>query len=45
MTIYTQQHLQLQESVRRFVEAEVNPHVDKWEADGIFPARELFRKM
>ena len=45
MAIFSEQHIQLQESVRRFVEAEVNPHVDKWEADGIFPARELFRKM
>ncbi len=43
--IYTPQHEQLQESVRRFVDAEVNPHVDEWEAAGVFPARELFRKM
>ncbi|MCD6733664.1 MAG: acyl-CoA dehydrogenase family protein [Burkholderiaceae bacterium] len=43
--IYTEQHLQLQDSLRRFLDAEVNPHVDEWEAAGTFPARELFRKM
>jgi citronellyl-CoA dehydrogenase len=45
MNLYTDQHRQLQDSVRRFIEAEINPHVDQWETDGIFPARELFRKM
>ncbi len=43
--IYTEQHEQLQHSVRRFIDAEVNPHVAEWEAAGAFPARELFRKM
>ncbi len=43
--IYTDQHLQLQDSLRRFIDAEINPHVDEWEAAGTFPARELFRKM
>jgi len=45
MQLYTDQHRQLQDSLRKFIEAEINPHVDQWEADGIFPARELFRKM
>ena len=43
--IYTEQHTQLQDSLRRFLDAEVNPHVEEWEAAGTFPARELFRKM
>lgn len=45
MQLYTDQHRQLQDSLKKFIEAEINPHVDQWEADGIFPARELFRKM
>jgi citronellyl-CoA dehydrogenase len=45
MNLYTDQHRQLQDSLRKFIESEINPHVDQWEADGIFPARELFRKM
>ena len=45
MLSYTDQHRQIQDSLKKFIEAEINPHVDQWEADGIFPARELFRKM
>ncbi|RIK96272.1 MAG: acyl-CoA dehydrogenase [Burkholderiales bacterium] len=43
--IYTEEHERLKDSVRRFVDAEINPHVDEWERAGVFPARELFRKM
>src|SRR4029453_2299775 len=37
-------HHALRESVRRFVEAEVNPYVDSWEAAGHVPLHELFPK-
>ena len=43
--IYTEQHRELMRSVTKFVEAEINPHVDEWEEAGIFPAHELFKKM
>ncbi|MCK9284030.1 MAG: acyl-CoA dehydrogenase family protein [Rhodocyclaceae bacterium] len=43
--IFTEQHRELQRTVRKFVETEINPHVDAWERDGIFPAHELFGKM
>ena len=43
--LYTQEHLELQRSVRKFVDTEINPHVDAWEAAEIFPAHELFKKM
>ncbi len=43
--IYTEQHLQMQDSLRKFIETEINPHVDEWEQAEIFPAHELFRKM
>lgn len=43
--IYSQQHLELMASMRRFIAAEIDPHVDQWEADEIFPAHELFKKM
>jgi len=42
--IYTSEHLAIQDSIRRFVQKEINPHVDQWEAAGIFPAKDLFRK-
>ena len=42
---FNAEHRALQDSVRRFVEGEINPHVAEWEKAGIFPAHELFRKM
>lgn len=41
---FTDEHHALRETVRKFVETEINPHVDAWEEAGIFPARELFKK-
>ena len=43
--LYTQEHQELQRSVKKFIETEINPHVDAWEAAEIFPAHELFKKM
>ncbi len=42
---FTPEHLALAETVKRFVENEINPHVDEWEQAEIFPAHELFKKM
>lgn len=44
MSIYTEQHLEIQRSARRLIEAEVNPHVDRWEAEGLYPAHEVMKK-
>ena len=44
MSIYTEQHLEIQRSARRLIEAEVNPHVDRWEAEGMYPAHEVMKK-
>ncbi|AFK56376.1 acyl-CoA dehydrogenase family protein [Tistrella mobilis] len=43
--LYTEQHHELMRSVTKFVEAEINPHVQEWDDAGIFPAHELFKKM
>jgi citronellyl-CoA dehydrogenase len=42
---FTPQHDELRRSLQKFIAAEVNPHVDQWEKDGIFPAHQLFKKM
>ncbi|MFQ5614621.1 MAG: acyl-CoA dehydrogenase family protein [Anaerolineae bacterium] len=42
---FTPEHHLFRQTVRRFVENEINPHVDAWEAAGVFPAHDLFRKM
>jgi citronellyl-CoA dehydrogenase len=42
---FTDEHESIRSNVRRFIDAEINPFVDEWEAAGAFPAHELFRKM
>ena len=41
--IYADEHLQFQQTVRRFFEREIEPNIREWERAGMFP-RELFRK-
>jgi len=41
----TSQHEELKRSAIKFVETEINPYVDKWEKDEIFPAHEVFKKL
>jgi citronellyl-CoA dehydrogenase len=43
--IYSEDHKQMQETLKRFLLSEVRPHVDEWEKAEIFPAHELFKKM
>ena len=43
--IFNEQHNEIRRTVAKFVENEINPHVDEWEHAGIFPAHELFKKM
>jgi citronellyl-CoA dehydrogenase len=42
---FTEQRDALRELVRDVVDKEINPHVDVWEAAGVFPAHELFPKL
>ena len=42
---YTHEHLEIQNTLKRFIEAEINPHVDEWEEAEIFPAHEVFKKL
>lgn len=41
----TQEHTQLAETVIKFVQQEINPHVAEWEAQESYPAHEVFKKM
>ena len=43
--ILTEEHQKLRDTEAQFVDKEINPHADAWEAEGIFPAHELFKKM
>ncbi len=42
---FTDQHKQLAETVRRFVDAEINPYLDEWEEAQEFPSHALFKKL
>ncbi len=43
--MFTEEHDQFRQMVRRFVRDEIAPHVDAWEEAKQFPAHELFPKM
>lgn len=42
---FNEEHNELRMMVRNFVQNEINPHVEAWEEAGIFPARDLFKKL
>jgi len=45
MDIYTDSHREIQRTMRKIVEIDINPYVDQWEKDRIFPAHQVFKKL
>lgn len=43
--LFTDEHETLRRTIARFVEEEINPHVETWEQTGTFPAKQLFKKL
>ena len=41
----THEHEEIRRNLRRFIDDEINPHVDEWEDAEIFPAHEVFAKL
>ena len=41
---YNEDHLELQETTKKLIEKEINPHTDEWEQKQAFPAKEAFKK-
>ena len=41
----THEHEEIQRTLKRFIEDEINPHVDEWEAAEAFPAHEVFKQL
>ena len=42
---FTHEHREVQKSLKRLIDQEINPHVDEWEEAGIFPAHEVVKKL
>jgi citronellyl-CoA dehydrogenase len=42
---FSEEHQAIRQTIRQFIDKEINPYVDDWEQEGIFPAHELFKKM
>lgn len=42
---FSTEHQELRKTVARFVDTELNPHVEAWEEAGIWPARDVLKKM
>lgn len=45
MVMFNQEHIAFRKMVRQFVDKEIQPYVDEWEAADGFPAHELFPKL
>ncbi len=45
MDIYTDTHHEIQRTMRKIIDKDINPYVDQWEKDRIFPAHEVFKKL
>ena len=43
--IYTKDHCDMKESLGKLIEREINPYVDEWEREGIFPAHTVIKKL
>ena len=41
----THEHHEIQRTLKRFIDDEINPHVDEWEAAEIFPAHQVFKQL
>jgi citronellyl-CoA dehydrogenase len=40
---WTHEHLELQKTLKRYIDQEINPHVDEWEEAEMFPAHQVFK--
>ncbi|MCP9626389.1 acyl-CoA dehydrogenase family protein [Rhodopseudomonas palustris] len=43
--LFSQEHDEPRRVLQKFIASDINPHVEEWEKDGIFPAHELFKKL
>lgn len=41
--MFTHEHEEIRRTTERYIEEHVNPHVAQWEAEGLFPAHQVFK--
>ncbi|XP_065185384.1 probable acyl-CoA dehydrogenase 6 [Sycon ciliatum] len=42
---FTEEHAAMRASLRKIIDADINPYVDEWERAGSYPAKEVFGKL
>ena len=42
---YDEDQKAIQKTLRKIIDNEINPHVDKWEKEEAYPAHEVFKKL
>ncbi|KGG82694.1 MULTISPECIES: acyl-CoA dehydrogenase family protein [Comamonas] len=40
---WTHEHLEVRKTLKRYIDEKINPHVDEWEREEIFPAHQVFK--
>ena len=40
---WTHEHLEVRKTLKRYIDEQINPHVDEWEEAEIFPAHKVFK--
>ena len=43
--LITHEHEEIQRTLKRFIDEEINPHIDDWEAAEEFPAHQVFKRL
>ncbi|MBJ6136076.1 acyl-CoA dehydrogenase family protein [Marinobacter litoralis] len=42
---FTHEHQELQRTAQQIIDKHINPYVDEWEAAGMYPAHEVFKRL
>ena len=42
-SFYNEEQRELQRTTKKLIETEINPYVEQWEREQIFPAKEVFK--
>ena len=43
--LFTNEHFEMRQSLKKLIDRDINPYVDEWEKQEIFPAHDLFKKL